>query len=128
MVLTVAGWMMLITPPKLQMHLEMLSKAGIPPISTVVAPGTQGEAVAGTQAAPKSTAQEPKGKILTKGIWSMMLAAGGPSAITRLVGKTTRLEGAAPKLHCKSAPMETCCGIESASLMSEERPIRASLP
>ena len=34
-----------------------------------------------------------------------------PSAITRLTGNTVRLAGATPKLHCRSAPIVTCCAI-----------------
>ncbi len=49
MVFTVAGKLTEITPPKLHMHLDTLSSAGILPISTVGAPGTQGAAVAGIQ-------------------------------------------------------------------------------
>jgi hypothetical protein len=36
-----------------------------------------------------------------------MVAAGGPPANTWLVGSTTRLLGATPKLHCIIAPMHT---------------------
>jgi hypothetical protein len=37
----------------------------------------------------------------------MMLAAGGPPAMTRLVGRTIREQGATPKLHVIMAPMLT---------------------
>jgi hypothetical protein len=40
----------------------------------------------------------------------MMFAAGGPSAMTLLVGSTTSDDGANPKLHCSIAPMETWFG------------------
>jgi hypothetical protein len=37
----------------------------------------------------------------------MIVAAGGPPAITQLLGSTVRLLGATPKLHCIMAPMQT---------------------
>src|SRR5205809_4006679 len=93
------------------------------PIKTVGAPGTQGAAVAGMQGMGLSTPRAaavaaatvglegelhmPKGKMLTSGALSMMVAAGGPPAITRLAGSTIRLLGATPKLHCIMAPMQT---------------------
>lgn len=49
LVRVVIGLMMLMTPPQLHMHLDTLSSAGLLPISTVGAPTTQGDAVAGTQ-------------------------------------------------------------------------------
>lgn len=123
MVLVVAGLLMLMTPPKLHMHLEMLSSAGMFAISTLDAPGTHGEEVAGTQGMGVSTPcaaavaaatvgfdgelQVPKGMMFTIGTWSMIFAAGGPSAITLFFGSTTSVDGAAPKVHCSMAPMET---------------------
>ena len=110
-------------PPHIQRHLDMLSSAGILAINTVGAPGTQGATVAGMQGigvnTPNAAAVDattigfaielhiPNGKILTIGIWSMMLAAGGPSANTLLSGKTTRADGATPNVHVITAPMET---------------------
>ena len=114
---------MLITPPKLHMHLEILSSAGMLAISTVGAPGTHGDVVAGMQgmgvSAPIAAAvaaataglasdlHMPKGMMFVMGMWSMMFAAGGPSAMTLFFGSTTSVEGAAPKVHCSVAPMET---------------------
>ncbi len=123
MVLVVAGFRMLITPPKLHMHLETLSSAGLFPINTVGAPTTHGDAVAGIQGMGVNTPMAaavaaatvglegelhmPNGMMFTIGLKSMMVAAGGPSAITWSVGSTTRLDGAAPKVHCNCAPIET---------------------
>ena len=50
--------------------------------------------------------QVPKGKIFMNGLLSMILAA-GIGVKTRLTGNTTRLEGAAPNVHFKLAPMQT---------------------
>jgi hypothetical protein len=97
--------------------------AGILPISTVGDPGTQGAAVTGTQGMGVSTPRAaavaaatvgfegelhmPNGGIFTMGALSMMVAAGGPPAITQFAGNTTRLLGATPKLHCIIAPAHT---------------------
>jgi hypothetical protein len=84
-------------PPQLHVNLQLLLRAGMPPICTVGDPGAQGEAVAGTQGigvnTPKAAAvaaattglagleQTPKGGMFTTGIWSMIVAAGGPPAL-----------------------------------------------
>lgn len=41
----------------------------------------------------------------------MMLAAGMWLVIIWLIGSTTSVLGASPKLHCKVAPEQTCIGI-----------------
>jgi hypothetical protein len=103
--------------------LQSLVSAGMLPIKTVGDPGIQGAAVAGTQGMGVSTPRAaavaaatvglegelhmPKGKMLTSGALSMMVAAGGPPASTRFVGSTIKLLGATPKLHCIMAPMQT---------------------
>src|SRR5579871_2013392 len=110
----------------MHMSLALLSSAGMLPISTVGAPGTQGAGVAGTQGigvnTPRAAAvaaatvgfagdeHMPKGMILTSGLLSMMFAS-GVLVSTRLAGNTTRLLGAAPKLHCNIEPMFTCKAI-----------------
>jgi hypothetical protein len=53
----------------------------------------------------------PKGKMLTMGLLSMMFAAGILLVRTQLVGSTTNLLGAAPKVQFKVAPQQTCNGI-----------------
>jgi hypothetical protein len=71
------------------------------PSAAVVAEATTGFAI---------EEHMPKGGMLTMGAWSMMVAAGVPVRV-RLVGKTIRLAGAAPKLHAIIAPMQTCIAI-----------------
>jgi len=84
------------TPAQVHIALQLLSSAGIEPISTVGAPGTQGAGTTGTQGIGVSTPKAavvaaatvglarlvhmPKGGMFTMGIWSMMVAAGGPPA------------------------------------------------
>lgn len=96
-------------------------------INTVGAPVTQGAGVTGMQgigvrtpmaaavaAATDGFAGEahiPKGMIFTSGALSMMVASGCSPVVTRLMGNTTRVLGAKPKLHCSIAPLQTCCGI-----------------
>src|SRR6516162_2389526 len=41
----------------------------------------------------------------------MMVAAGWPLVITRSTGSTVSVLGATPKLHIRTAPLQTCCGI-----------------
>ncbi len=80
------------TPNQLHMHFDRLSSAGWLAIITVGAPGTHGEAVAGTHGCGVSTPiaaavaaatwglvgalHMPNGMMLVLGMWSMMLAAG----------------------------------------------------
>jgi len=103
---------------------QELSTEGIPPIITAGTPGTQGAVVAGMQGigvnTPNAAAvavatvglatleHTPNGGMFTMGTLSMIFAAGTPPAITRLIGKTCSVAGAAPKLHCSSAPLVTC--------------------
>lgn len=111
------------TPPQLQISFEVLLSVGILPTKTVGAPTTQGAAVAGTQGIGVSTPiaaavadatvgfagdeHMPKGSMLTSGAWSMIVAAGIIVVVVRFVGSTARELGAAPKLHCSIAPMQT---------------------
>ncbi|KVR05438.1 hypothetical protein WK09_27650 [Burkholderia ubonensis] len=125
-VLTLPGKLLMeITPPHLQTHFDRLFSAGCPPINTVGAPGTHGDAVAGTQgasvpifaaiiAATAGFAGElhmANGGILKIGLESIMVAAGRPSTMTLAVGSTTSLAGAAPKVQLRTAPSTTCLGI-----------------
>jgi hypothetical protein len=50
--------------------------------------------------------------MFTRGTWSMMFASGICTVETRLTGRTTRLLGATPKLHCIIAPEQTCIAIQ----------------
>jgi len=112
------------TPPHVHIHVEVLLSAGLPFIITVGEPGTQGVAVAGIQGigvnTPKAAAVAeattglvgvihiPKGGMLTMGMWSMIVAAGGPPALTGIpIGITLRVLGAMPKLHIIIAPATT---------------------
>jgi hypothetical protein len=52
----------------------------------------------------------PKGGMFTIGLLSVMVAAGVPVSVL-FSGSTTRVEGAAPKLHIIVAPMQTCIAI-----------------
>ena len=125
------GKLIEITPPHMHISLELLFRAGILPSSTVGAPGTQGAMVIGMQGigtnTPKAAAvaaatmglaidwHMPKGMILAMGLLSMMLAAGGPPAMTLLMGITMSAPGATPKVHFVMAPVQTCCPMVSAS-------------
>jgi hypothetical protein len=116
------------------MHLDVLFNAGILPTSTVGEPGTHGAATTGTQgigvSAPKAAAVAeatvglaielhiPKGRILTIGLLSIMLAI-GMEVITRLTGNTIKVLGAAPKLHVREAPPHTTCPIHSPSITND---------
>jgi hypothetical protein len=116
------------TPPQLHINCELLSSAGISPMSTVGAPGAQGAGVTGTQGIGVKTpaAKEvavataglfmeehiPKVGTLTKGWPSIMFAAGAPVNV-RFTGSTRREAGAAPKLHIIVAPIQTCIAIKT---------------
>ena len=112
------------TPAQLHISLDELLSAGTLPTITVGAPGAHGASVMGIQGMGVSTPSAaavaaatvglakllhmPKGMTLSMGLLSRIWAAGKPPDITKEVGKTARLEGAAPKLHCNSAPWQTC--------------------
>ena len=81
------------TPPQAQLSIQVLSTAGIPPMSTLGQPGFQGPAGTGTQGAGvKSTGggrlvagfatllHMAKGGTFALGLKSMMLAAGAPAS------------------------------------------------
>lgn len=114
------------TPPQVHMQVQVLFRAGMPPIMVVAAPGVHGAVVTGMQGMGVSTPRAaavaeatvglamdmhiPKGGMFVVGIKSMMLAAGAV-AMTLFVGKTFRAEGAIPKVHASTAPETTCEGI-----------------
>jgi hypothetical protein len=111
----------------MQASLQLLLSTGMPPITVVGTPGTQGATVAGTHGigvgTPSAAAVAaitagldglvhiPNGMTLTIGTWSMMVAAGNPPADTRLTGNTTNALGATPKLHAIIAPLVIWIGI-----------------
>src|SRR5437762_11160660 len=110
-------------PALAHINFDVLSSAGIQPITTVGTPSTQGAGKTGTQGIGVSTPSAaavaaatvgfdgdehiPNGGTFTIGLLSMMFAASGPPAIVRFCGNTTSVLGAAPKLHCSVAPMHT---------------------
>src|SRR3954465_3795018 len=126
------------TPPQEHMHFEVLFSAGIPPSSTVGAPGAHG-AVTGTHGMGVSTPRAaavaeatvglamdmhmPKGGMFVIGILSMMFAAGAPH-IVLFAGRTTRAEGATPKEHVIMAPAVTSCDMRRWGLIFNLRPAR----
>lgn len=103
-----------------------MSSAGCPPISTVGAPGTHGAVVTGIQGIGVSTpiAAEvaaatvgfprhehiPKGIILTIGLLSMIFARGIEVSVL-FIGKTLKVEGAAPNEQASIAPPHTAIAI-----------------
>ena len=121
LVVTCPGKPMVITPPQEHMHVEVLSRAGMPPIRTVGAPGVQG-AVTGMQGmgvrTPSAAAvaeatmglamdiHMPKDGMLTMGAQSIIVAAGAPTMVL-LMGSTLRAAGATPKGHIIMAPAVT---------------------
>lgn len=121
------GFVIDITPAKAQKHFEELFSAGMFAINTVGFPGAHGVVVAGIQGIGVKTpiaaevaaatvgfaieVHTPKGRIFTMGLWSMIFAAGIGPVITLFIGKTIKLDGAAPKEHCIIAPIHTCCPI-----------------
>jgi hypothetical protein len=115
------------TPAHVHMHLLVSFRAGMFPMGTVGEPGAHGAGTTGTHGAGVGTPRAadvaaitagfvgavhiPKVGIFTTGLWSMILAAGLPSTITRLAGSTIRADGAAPNEHCIIAPATTCFAI-----------------
>jgi hypothetical protein len=103
------------------------------PMSTVGAPGTHGAGVDGTHGmgvnTPRAAAVAaatvgfdgdehiPNGMMFTSGLLSMIFAS-GVLVSTWLAGKTTRLLGAAPKLHWSIAPILTCSAILTSAMRS----------
>ena len=130
---TVPGLVMEMTPAHVHMHLLVSFRAGMLAISAVGEPGTHGAAVTGTHGTGVGTPKAadvaaikagfvgalhiPKGRMFTIGLKSMMFAAGLPSTITRLAGRTISDDGATPKLHCIIAPMTTCFAIAENSFL-----------
>jgi hypothetical protein len=132
-VFTVPALVIEMTPPYAHMHLLVSFRDGMLAMGTVGEPGAQGAGTTGTHGAgvgvgtPRAAAVAaavaaatagldcvvhiPKVGIFTTGLWSMMLAAGLPSTITRLVGSTIRADGAAPNEHCIIALATTCFAI-----------------
>jgi hypothetical protein len=114
---------MVITPPKEHTQVEPATSAGLPPMVVRGAVGIQVPAIAGTHGIGVSTPSAaavaaatvglamlehiPNGAMLTIGIMSAIAAAGRPSMVTLLIGRTLRVVGARPKEHCNNAPVVT---------------------
>ena len=112
-----------ITPAHMHISLELSCRLGMLPGNTVGDPGIHGAGVAGTHGmgvmTPSLAAvaaittglamllQTPKGRMFNMGMWSMMFAAGMLLVMTVFTGNTTSVDGAAPKLHCSIAPIQT---------------------
>lgn len=121
------GTTMEITPAHMHMHLLVLLRAGMLSTMTVGEPGTQGAGVFGMQGMGVRTPQAaavaaatvgfarlmhiPKGRMLTMGAWSMMLAAGWLPAIVRWRGRTIKVDGAMPKVHARVAVLTVSIGM-----------------
>ena len=113
------GTVTVMTPPQEQLHVLGAVSAGRPPIKVRVATGTHGPMGVGTQGIGVSTpraaavadatdgfAKElhiPKGGMFVIGTTSVIVAAGLPSIITRVVGITFSVDGAMPKLQVNIA-------------------------
>jgi hypothetical protein len=109
------------------MHLEVSFRAGMLASFTIGEPGVQGAVVFGMQGIGVNTPRAavvaeataglaiemhmPNGRIFTIGMKSIILAGDMPPTFAILVGKTTRLLGAMPKLHVSMAPLTTCLGM-----------------
>lgn len=110
---------MLIVPPHMHWHMDVLFSTGIFPSNTVGEPGTQGATVFGMHGMGVSTPiaaavavatmglagemHTPNGMIFTMGAKSMMLAATCLPHCTRFTGSTCSTEGAAPMVHISCA-------------------------
>lgn len=121
------------TPAHMQVHIEVLFSAGIPPSMTVAEPGVHGATVTGTQGIGVNTPSAaavaeatvglasdmhmPKGGMLVVGMLSMILAAGAPIMVL-FVGSTFSALGAAPKVHIIMQPEVTKSGIGSLSRLT----------
>jgi len=108
------------------MHVQVLFKAGIPPIMQLVEPGVHGEVVTGRQGigvnTPRAAAVAdatvgfaidvhiPNVGMFFIGTKSMMFAAGAVAS-TLFSGVTTSADGANPNEHISAAPAVTCIGI-----------------
>jgi hypothetical protein len=119
--------LMVIMPAHMQVSWQLVSSAGRLAMVTVGVPGVQGAGSTGMQGAgvgvPSAAAvaaitagllgleHMPNGITLSMGMWSMIVAAGVPPAVTRLTGSTVSDEGATPKLQASTAP-EVTSGVD----------------
>src|SRR5262249_10136055 len=110
----------------MQVQVQVLFKAGMPPSITVAEPGTQGATVLGMQGmgvrTPRAAAvaeatvglasdmHMPNVGIFTIGLLSMIFAAGAPIMVL-FAGRTLRALGATPNEHIIIDPAVTNIGI-----------------
>ena len=115
------------TPAQVHIRVQVLSNVGKLPRRTVGAPGTHGAGVTGMHGTgvgtPRAAAVAamnigfeglkhiPNGMMFTIGIWSMIFASGICPVATRPTGRTVRVAGATPKLHCIIAPEQASIDI-----------------
>lgn len=120
------------TPAQVHMTLDVELSAGLPPISTVGEPGTQGAGRTGTHGAGVKTPRAAEVAAITAGFvgaehipneamffmgtLSMMVAAGRPPARTLLSGVTTSGTGATPNEQAHTALLTTCCAMRGTSV------------
>src|SRR3546814_16666397 len=104
----------------MHMHLQVLSSVGRLPSSTVGAPGTHGDVVAGMQGIGVSTpiaaevaaatvgfateVHMPNGLMFSIGTWSMIVAAVWLLDRVRLPGSPPPPDASPPTLHSSPAP------------------------
>jgi hypothetical protein len=116
------------TPPHMQLQVQVAVNAGKLLMVVAVAPGAHGVTVLGMHAEGVGTPRAavvaaatagldcvvhmPNGGIFSIGTWSMMVAAGAP-AITVGAEEAFRVAGATPKLQVIIAPDTTNGGIIS---------------
>lgn len=121
------GKPMVMTPPHEQLHTDGDVSAGMLAINVFTAPGFHGPAGTGMHGIGVSTPSAadvaaatvgfdklvhmPNGGMFIIGTMSLIVAAGLPSIITRLVGNTVSVDGAMPKLHVNIAVAVTFGGI-----------------
>jgi hypothetical protein len=97
-----------ITPPRPHMSLESLVSAGRPPTRTFGLPGVHVPAGTGTHGIGiGDMLHTPNGGMFTIGATSPMWAA-GPPHIGRPTGNTLSVDGAAPPVHIRTPPAQTC--------------------
>ena len=108
------------------MQVQVLFRAGIPPILQVAEPGVHGEVVTGTQGIGVNTPRAAAVAEATDGLaidvhipnvgmffigTKSVTFAAGLVAITCFSGVTTSADGASPNEHISAAPAVTCEGI-----------------
>ena len=113
---------MVMTPPHMQLQIDVSFSAGIPAIVVMAEPGVQGDTVMGMHGTgvgvPSAAAvaamnigfpgqmHMPNGAMFMIGAKSMIFAASGPEHVT-IFGMAVNDDGAAPNGHARIAPVTT---------------------